>query len=335
MWRTVEGGGGSETPSTNLHPPSLSAFPYRHRAVRRDHANRRTAVPQGGRDTVFDAPVDRDGHREAHVHRPVDRAEFDLRIVVVRYPQVGGTILGLGVETGALPPRTQELDHQRSVLRARVYVAAHPGERQWSVLRREIHLTRNVLHRERAVLRRERQVRAPRHHHNETDRPVLTPSKGAAPTGRANRPTGRFDLDVVRDRVGVAHAASVHLNPCRDGVTVLVPTDDLDATVHAGLHAERARADLHARLPNLAVAGALSPVAPAFATIREPLIITILRAQQTNGKNENGEEGCSEVPRHDGLRSRWGVEVRHTLRWKGCGDSQNCRQPSAISRQPT
>src|SRR5438477_12878527 len=96
------GCGGSEHPpptSTNLHSP---AFPHRHRAVRRDHANRRTAVPQGSRDTVFDAPVDRDGHREAHVHWPVDRAEFDLRIVVVRYPQVGGTILGLGVETGAL-----------------------------------------------------------------------------------------------------------------------------------------------------------------------------------------------------------------------------------------
>src|SRR5712691_13088504 len=132
--------------STNLHQPPLSAFPHRHRPVGGDDANRRAAAPERGRDTVFDAPVDRDGHRETDVHRPVDRAEFDLRIVVVRYPQVRGTILCLRVETGALPTRTQELDHQWSVLRAGVDVAADPGERQRSVLRREIHLTRYVLH---------------------------------------------------------------------------------------------------------------------------------------------------------------------------------------------
>src|SRR5881628_3585487 len=101
---------------------------------------------------------------------------------------------------------------------------------------------------------------------------MLSPPERAAATRRAHRAARDLDLDVARDGIGVLLRARAHLNPCSDRDAVAVPPEDLNTAVHAGI-------------ANLAMTGALSPVAPAsVATILEPFIVTLL-GRQSSGKN--------------------------------------------------
>ena len=114
---------------------------------------------------------------------------------------------------------------------------------------------------------------------------MLSPPERAAATRRAHRAARDLDLDVARDGIGVLLRARAHLNPCSDRDAVAVPPEDLNTAVHAGIDAKRLLRRLHTGLANLAMTGALSPVAPAsVATILEPFIVTLL-GRQSSGKN--------------------------------------------------
>src|SRR5207245_6382454 len=150
----------------------------------------------------------------------------------------------------------------------------------------------------------ERKIRPPRDHHDETDRPVLSPAERTRAADCPDRPARGLDLDVAGDRVGIRHAARIDLDPHGDADAVgLVPADDLDATVHPLIHGERPSRSLHPRLANLAVPGALPPITPARATVRLPFVIPFLGTQR-GGQNEKSAGDGGEIARHDELR-RW------------------------------